>query len=115
MAPRYAFFESTYFKEWFYLDTPQHMSPPASPAIDRSPQPFSTPKKRIGPSALRNFQLSFRSSVPAISISGESLPSRSSSRLSLFRSPRRSSSTVRSIGKHNKSSSLSTLDLHPKG
>jgi hypothetical protein len=95
--------------------TTQHMSPPASPAtgIERSPQqPSSTPKKRIGPSALRNFHLSFRSSVPAIPAPGEPSGSRNSSRLSLFRSPRRSTSTIRS---HNKSSSLSTLNLAPQG
>lgn len=101
----------------FYSNTQQHMFPPPSPVIEKSPQSFSVPKKRLGPSSLRNFHLSFRSPIPAISITGvESSASRSPSRLSLFRSPRRSSSTIRNANsKHNRSSSLSTLNLPPQG
>jgi hypothetical protein len=89
------------------------MSPPASPIFNGSPQSFP-PRMTSSPSSFRNFHLFRHSRTSVISISGES-PSRNSSRLSLFRSPRLSTSTARSIGGHNKSSSLSTLNLAPQG
>jgi len=90
------------------------MPPPAFPVMG-PPEP-SPSKIQSGPSTFRSFRLSFRPMrAPAVSLSGESSASRNSSRLSLFRSPRQSSSTTRSIGRHNKSSSLSTLNLSPPG
>ncbi|KIM88614.1 hypothetical protein PILCRDRAFT_813581 [Piloderma croceum F 1598] len=96
-------------------DGAEHMSPPASSAIDDSTQD-SPSMMRNGPSSFRNFRLPFRPlRAHAISLSGESAASHSSSRLSLFRTPRQSTSTARTIGRHNKSSSLSTLNLTPRG
>lgn len=93
----------------------EHMSPPASSAIYDSTQD-SPSMMRNSPSSFRNFRFPFRPlRAHAISLSGESPASRSSSRLSIFRTPRQSTSTARSIGRHNKSSSLSTLNLTPRG
>ena len=98
-----------------YLHAPQHMSPPASSVIDDSTLD-SPSMMRNGPSSFRRFRLPFRPlRAHAISLSGESAASHSSSRLSLFRTPRQSTSTARTIGRHNKSSSLSTLNLTPRG
>ena len=107
-------FLSLYTVYEFIHVRPQHMSPPASPNFNGSPQSFPS-RMTNSPSSFRNFHLFRHSRTSAISISGESRTSRNSSRLSLFRSPRLSTNTARSIGGHNKSSSLSTLNLTPQG
>ena len=87
----------------------------STPTLSQSSR---TSKKRQTPSPFRGFNISFRSTSPALSHSSEGSPARPSSRISIFpRTPRHSTgaNSARSAQPHHRSSSLSTVNLTSRG